>query len=51
MTASDETNKPKDFIRDIIAADLSSGKHTVRLVSSCPPEQNGYLHHGNTESI
>jgi glutaminyl-tRNA synthetase len=41
---------PSDFIRDIVAEDVRSGKHAL-IHTRFPPEPNGYLHIGHTKAI
>ncbi len=49
MTESTPSS-PSNFIRQIIEADVQSGKHE-RITTRFPPEPNGYLHIGHAKSI
>ncbi|MDX2201146.1 MAG: glutamine--tRNA ligase/YqeY domain fusion protein [Hyphomicrobiaceae bacterium] len=52
MTAEDTAAREagRDFIRDIVEADLKAGRH-ASVLTRFPPEPNGYLHLGHAKSI
>jgi glutaminyl-tRNA synthetase len=45
------SERPSNFIREIILEDLKTNKYNGRVHTRFPPEPNGYLHIGHAKSI